>query len=219
MVLFCFYILEVEALHLSLYTLKTPAPGLWAGCNLHSCSALFGHVNSRRRVVDSVEPPVSFCPRGNFSVWLLSWSESACSCVRLILICATQSPPPPQPQPPSQSLLVIRASAQIMTLITEQQCDSVRGFSSETWLVLLSSMRCDPQKKREKNPHWDHPWIIPGYGQSFKSRKSCGTIAYSTKRHNLVLHQFEEDVTAAGPHRPYESPTTVHKLRLPHLQV
>lgn len=34
-----------------------------------------------------------------------------------------------------------------------------------------------------------------------------------------MLHQFEEDVTEAGPHRPYESPTTVHKLRLPHLQV
>lgn len=33
---------------------------------------------------------------------------------------------------PLQSLLVIRASAQIMTLITEQQCDSERGFSSET---------------------------------------------------------------------------------------
>lgn len=73
-------LLQAEASYLSLHTLKTPAPGLWAGCNLHSCSVLCGHVKSRRRVVESVEPPVSFCPWGNFSVWLLSWSESACSC-------------------------------------------------------------------------------------------------------------------------------------------
>lgn len=43
----------------------------------------------------------------------------------------TATPDPAGPSS-SPSLLVIRASAQIMTLITELQCDSVRGFSSQT---------------------------------------------------------------------------------------
>lgn len=47
-------------------------------------------------------------------------------------LCHAAATPTTTPTPPSPSLLVIRASAQIMTLITEQQCDSVRGFSSET---------------------------------------------------------------------------------------
>lgn len=108
--------------------------------------------------------------------------------------------------PFSPSLLVIRASVQIMTLITEQQCNSVRGF-----IFFRLDSRCCHQsvvthKKKGKTPHWDHPRIMPGYSQSFESRKLCGTIAYSTKRHNLVLHQFEEDVTEAGPHKLYEQP-------------